>query len=93
MSETIVTLATVPAILALVNLAKTLGLSGRWSALVAVLLGVGISLAEIYAPATLWQGIAGGVLLGLGAAGLYDMTATEPIDNIIRRYTKGPEQS
>lgn len=75
MSPAILTVVTVPAILALVNLAKSLGLSGRWSALVAVLLGVGLAVAEHYAPAALWQTIIGGLIVGLGAAGLYDVTA------------------
>lgn len=39
MSE-VVTIASVPAIVALVNMAKGLGLNGKLSALVAVILGV-----------------------------------------------------
>lgn len=70
--ETAITLLTAPAILALVNLAKGLGLSGKWSALVAVVLGVVIACAQTYAPAQLVQTIAAGLTCGLGAAGLYD---------------------
>ena len=73
MTDVVMTVATVPAILALVNLGKGLGLSGRWSALVAVLLGVGLAAAQAYAPAELYATISGGLILGLAAAGLYDV--------------------
>lgn len=76
MSEVALTLLTAPAILALVNLTKTLGVSGRWSALIAVSLGVTIALTEYYAPADLVQTVATGLIVGLGAAGLYDTTAS-----------------
>ena len=75
MDETILTLLTAPAILALVNLLKSIGLSGKFSALAAVLIGVGIALLETYAPADLVQTLAAGLITGLGAAGLYDVAA------------------
>lgn len=73
MTETAVTLLTAPAILALVNLVKALGLSGKWSALVAVVLGVAIACLQAYAPAEVVQTISQGLICGLGAAGLYDV--------------------
>ena len=73
MTETAVTLLTAPAILALVNLVKSLGLSGKWSALVAVTLGVGVACLQAYAPAEAVQTISQGLIVGLGAAGLYDV--------------------
>lgn len=76
--DPIMTVATVPAILAIVNLAKGLGLSGRWSALAAVLLGVGLAAAEAYAPGDLYTTISGGLILGLAAAGLYDVAKPTP---------------
>lgn len=76
MTETALTLLTAPAILALVNLFKGLGLGGRWPALVAVLLGVLIACIEHYAPADAVQTVSAGLVVGLGAAGLYDVGKT-----------------
>ena len=73
MTETALTLLSAPAILALVNLAKSVGLPSRWAALAAVILGVGVALLEYYAPVDVVQTIAGGLIVGLGAAGLYDV--------------------
>lgn len=75
MTGAVLTLLTAPAILALVNLLKGLGLGGRWSALAAVLLGVGVALVEHYAPADPVQTLTPGLIIGLSAAGLYDATA------------------
>lgn len=71
--DTALTLATVPAILAIVQLGKSLGLSGKWSALVAVALGITLNIAQ-YALGDLgwYQAAASGLILGLSAAGLYD---------------------
>lgn len=79
MTETAVTLLTAPAILALVNLVKSLGLSGKWSALVAVVLGVAIACLQVYAPAEVVQTISQGLICGLGAAGLYDVGTRQPV--------------
>ena len=74
--DTIVLLASVPAIVAVVNLAKRLGFSGELSLVLAVVLGVAFSLAEYLFGATGWYAAASsGLILGLGAAGLYDVTA------------------
>lgn len=78
---TAITLLTAPAILALVNLLKNVGLSGRWSALVAVALGVLIACVEAYAPAEVVQTISQGLICGLGAAGLYDVGTRQPVGN------------
>lgn len=85
MNTAIVTLATIPAILGLVNLAKQWGVQGRWSALLAVLLGVAVALAEYVTAAQViitaqgvYSAVATGLILGLSAAGLYDATATTP---------------
>jgi len=75
--ETITILATIPAILALTNLAKSLGLAGRWSALLAVLLGVGLNVADWALAGQGWYAAAAdGLILGLSAAGLYDLAQT-----------------
>lgn len=77
MSTTIVSLASIPAILALVNLGKALGVKGKWAALLAVLLGVGLAIAQYALGGFGWyQAAVQGIILGLSAAGLYDMKAT-----------------
>lgn len=81
--DTITTIATVSAILALVNFAKLFGVVGRWSTALAVFLGVLIQVSEHLAlsgePPTVrgvYLAIATGLILGLSAAGLYDVAAT-----------------
>lgn len=73
MDTTVTALATVPAVLALVTLAKDLGLPTRLAALTAVVLGVGLSVADhALAGSGAYSAAASGLILGLGAAGLYD---------------------
>ena len=73
--DTVTTIATVPAIVAIVNLIKGLGLDGKLSALVAVLLGVLLSIAVVVGAGNpIFDAAAQGLLLGLAAAGLYDLT-------------------
>ena len=67
------TLAAVPAILAVINLFKSVGLPSRCAPIVAVFLGVVFNVAEGAFADNFWYGlIRGGLILGLGAAGLYD---------------------
>lgn len=74
--EPVIILATAPAIVALVNLCKRFGLTGAWSALVAVVLGVALAVGDyLWGASGLYQAAAGGLLLGLAAAGLYDLTS------------------
>ena len=74
MVDPVTTVVTVPAIVALTNLTKGLGVGGKWSALVAVLLGVGLAVASHALAGTGWFDAAStGLLLGLAAAGLYDL--------------------
>ena len=75
LDPTVVTLISIPAILALVNLAKSFGVSGKWAALLAVGLGVALVLGQHFVDAELWSLITLGLILGLSAAGLYDATA------------------
>lgn len=80
--ETIVTIASIPAILALVQLAKSFGVTGKWSTLLAVVLGVVLQVADYAAlggpndMAGWYQAVAIGLILGLSAAGLYDAAKT-----------------
>lgn len=75
--DTIITLASIPAILALVNFAKDLGLGAKRALVLAVLLGVGLNVADYYLGETGgYQAAVQGLILGLSAAGFYDMTKT-----------------
>lgn len=70
---TITTLATIPAILALVTLAKDLGLPAKAAPLVATVLGATLSLTDtLLAGYEVYGALTSGLLLGLAAAGLYD---------------------
>lgn len=76
--DAVTTIATVPAIVALTNLIKSLGIDGKWSALVAVLLGASLALASWALTGTgWWEQLSSGLLLGLAAAGLCDITPGE----------------
>uniref|UniRef100_A0AAU6R610 Holin n=1 Tax=Micrococcus phage Olihed TaxID=3092209 RepID=A0AAU6R610_9CAUD len=73
--DTITTLATVPAVIALVTLIKDLGLPAKLAPLAAVVLGVVLSVLAALAlgPVGNWyETVSLGVILGLSAAGLYD---------------------
>lgn len=71
---TIGMLASIPAILAIVNLCKSYGLKGNWSAVLAVVLGVAINLANFFLGADpAYQVAVSGLLMGLAAAGFYDV--------------------
>lgn len=77
MVDPIVALATLPAIVALVNLAKRLGLDGKAALVLAVVLGVGLSVADYSFAGQGWYAAAtSGLILGLGASGLYDLAPT-----------------
>ena len=73
--DPVAAILSVPAIIALVNLAKSIGPLGRWAALLAVSLGVLVAVSAHFWGDLGWY-IAGsrGALLGLAAAGLYDLT-------------------
>ena len=85
--DAITTLATVPAVIALVNLLKyTFNINGRYSALLAVIIGVGLNIANYALGDAGWyQAAAQGLILALGASGLYDITntASAPSDEVI----------
>ena len=72
--DVVTTIATVPAVVALVNLLKRLGLPARAAMLLAVILGVILSLADFaWAGEGWYQSVVDGLILGLAAAGLYDL--------------------
>lgn len=77
MNDTLTVIVSVPAILAIVNFAKSVGISGRFSIALAVGLGVVLNVANYYLGANGgYQAAVQGLILGLSAAGLYDVTKT-----------------
>lgn len=78
--DAVLTLATIPAILALVELAKRVGLRASWATLLAVVLGVVLQCLDYgfltvgHSPQGWYGAIATGLMLGLSAAGLYDLS-------------------
>lgn len=88
--NTIALLATPAAILAIVNLARRIGMPTSWALLLAVLLGVVFGVSDfLFSASEAYVAAANGLLLGLGAAGVYDIakviapstpiTATPPV--------------
>lgn len=72
-------LLTVPAIVALTNLAKRTGLPAKLAPLVSVLVGVAVACGDAYSTgAGYLDAVARGVILGLTASGLYDLMPGEP---------------
>jgi hypothetical protein len=64
----------VPAIVAIVTLGKSFGIAGKWALLAAVVVGIALSVADYYLGANgAWQAGVQGALIGLSAAGLYDV--------------------
>lgn len=78
MEPTIVTLATIPAVLALVTIAKDLGLPAKFSPALAVILGValavfdGLALGTLDSSQNILEHVSVGIILGLSASGVYD---------------------
>lgn len=69
----VTTLATPLAVLALVELAKSLGLSGRAATALAVALGVILAVTDhLLAGSAAYGAVTQGLILGLSAAGLWD---------------------
>ena len=73
---TVTTIATVPAVIALSTIAKDLGLQSKFIPLFAVACGVALQLLQVAAVSganfDLPEVLVQGVLLGLGASGVYD---------------------
>lgn len=82
-------LLTVPAIVALTNLAKRTGLPSRWAPLVSVLAGVAVACGDAYSTGSGYlDAVARGIVLGLTASGLYDLMPGEPKANTVNVYGK-----
>lgn len=82
-------LLTVPAIVALTNLAKRTGLPSKWAPVVSVLVGVAVACGDAYSTgAGYLDAVARGIILGLTASGLYDLMPGEPKANTVNVYGK-----
>lgn len=82
-------LLTVPAIVALTNLAKRTGLPSRLAPLVSVLVGVAVACGDAYSTGSGYlDAVARGIILGLTASGLYDLMPGEPKANTVNVYGK-----
>lgn len=82
-------LLTVPAIVALTNLAKRTGLPSRWAPLVSVMVGVAVACGDAYSTgAGYLDAVARGIILGLTASGLYDLMPGEPKASTVNVYGK-----
>lgn len=82
-------LLTVPAIVALTNLAKRTGLPARWAPLVSVLAGVAVACGDAYSTgAGYLDAVARGIILGLTASGLYDLMPGDPKASTVNVYGK-----
>ena len=82
-------LLTVPAIVALTNLAKRTGLPSKLAPLVSVLAGVAVACGDAYSTGSGYlDAVARGIVLGLTASGLYDLMPGEPKANTVNVYGK-----
>lgn len=82
-------LLTVPAIVALTNLAKRTGLPSKLAPLVSVLAGVAVACGDAYSTGTGYlDAVARGIVLGLTASGLYDLMPGEPKASTVNVYGK-----
>lgn len=82
-------LLTVPAIVALTNLAKRTGLPSRLAPLVSVLAGVAVACGDAYSTGSGYlDAVARGIVLGLTASGLYDLMPGESKGSTVNVYGK-----
>ena len=82
-------LLTVPAIVALTNLAKRTGLPAKLAPLVSVLVGVAVACGDAYSTgAGYLEAAARGIILGLTASGLYDLMPGTPKGSTVNVYGK-----
>ena len=80
-------LLTVPAIVALTNLAKRTGLPAKLAPLVSVLIGVAVACGDAYSTgAGYLDAVARGIILGLTASGLYDLMPGTPKGSTVNVY-------
>lgn len=67
----------VPAIVAVVTLGKAFGIVGKWALLAAIVVAVAFNVADyLWGSTGAYAAVVQGLLLGLAAAGLYDVAKT-----------------
>lgn len=72
-TDTLTTILSVPAVVAIVELLKGFGVTGKWALLAAVIVAVALNVAAyLWATSGIFAAVVAGLLLGLSAAGLYD---------------------
>ena len=70
----VIALLVIPAVVGLINMLKSVGLATRWAGPVAVVIGLAVMLAYgIWGEHPLFVYALLGILIGLGAAGFYDL--------------------
>lgn len=70
----VIALLVIPAVVGLVNMLRAVGLTSRWAGPVAVLIGLVVMLAYgLWGDQLLFVYALVGILVGLGAAGFYDL--------------------
>lgn len=73
--DAVVTLATAPAILAIVTIAKDLGLPSKLATVFGAVVGITLSVADYYFATTgVYQAASSGLILALAASGIYDIS-------------------
>lgn len=76
-TDTLTTILSVPAVVAIVELLKSFGVAGKWALLAALVVAVALNVADyLWATSGLYGAVVAGLLLGLSAAGLYDVAKT-----------------
>ena len=85
--EEMISIVTVPGVIALVKWAKSFGITGKWSMLLAMVLGIGLNVAQyaVENPITmegLWGAVTAGAVMGLAASGIYDTARTIATPNV-----------
>lgn len=79
--EIVAMVASLPGVVALVNLLKQFGVTGKWSLVAAIIIGVGLNVANGYlGDVAVYQDAMSGLLIGLGAAGVYDLSSGQAIE-------------
>ena len=84
-SQTILAaVAGVPATVALTNLVKNTFNPGKWAALISLVISVALNVSvSAYSGEDLFIGAMRGLILGLAASGLYDLTPADPENPIV----------
>ena len=75
--DPLVTVLSVPAIVAIVTVIKSLGVAGKYSLVAAIAVAVVLNVINYeFAANGLYEAVINGLLVGLSAAGVYDVAKT-----------------